>query len=55
LFDWDGDDLVVRYYPSHGEQRANNSRENGKKGGRPKNPDKTQWVSSGLPSGYPRP
>ena len=51
LFDWDGDDLIVRYYPDHGEQRANNSRENGKKGGRPKNPDKTQWVSSGIPSG----
>ncbi len=54
LFIWDGDDLVVNYYPIHGEQRASNSRENGKKGGRPRNPDKTQWVSSGIPSGVPR-
>lgn len=42
LFTWDGDDIVVAFYPIEKEQEVRKNRENGKKGGRPKNPDKTQ-------------
>jgi hypothetical protein len=44
----------VLHYPHHGEQKARNSRENGKKGGRKRNPEGTQWVSPGLTQNEPR-
>jgi hypothetical protein len=53
LFEWDGDDLVVNYYPTHGEQRANIARENGKKGGRPRTQTKPSGFPLGIPGGNP--
>jgi hypothetical protein len=36
LWTWDGNDLIVGYYPMKSERRAKASRSNGCKGGRPK-------------------
>lgn len=54
LWEWVGDDLVVRFYPIKSEEKLRSCRENGSKGGRPTkprgNPIETQPETQEEPS-----
>ena len=52
LWHFEGDDLHVHFYPIEHQEKAKTSRENGKRGGRPK---KTQQDTQEKPSGIPNP
>ncbi len=55
LYHFDGDDLHVHFYPIEHQDKAKTSRENGKRGGRPKKTQQdTQDKPSGIPSGVPK-
>ena len=52
LWVWDGNDLLVSFYPSEKEEEVRRNRENGQRGGRPRKPKQkpiqNHPVSSGL-------
>lgn len=50
LWTWDGEDLVVSFYPVEKETEVKANRENGKKGGRPRK--ETQTGTQKKPPGY---
>lgn len=48
LWHWEGDTLVVHFYPSEKEEEVRRNRKNGTLGGRPVKPKNNQVVSDGI-------